>query len=61
VNYHLRQLEAHGLVRVASKRQWGGLTERLLVATAASYVVSPAAMGPVAADPDRENDRLSAS
>jgi DNA-binding transcriptional ArsR family regulator len=61
VNYHLRQLEAHGLVRVASKRQWGGLTERLLVATAASYVVSPGAMGPVAADPDRENDRLSAS
>ena len=61
VNYHLRTLEAHGLVRVASKRQWGGLTERLLVATAASYVVSPAAMGPAAADPGRETDRLSAS
>ena len=42
VNYHLRALEAHGLVRVAEKRKWGGLTERLLVATAASYVVSPA-------------------
>jgi len=61
VNYHLRTLEAHGLVRVASKRRWGGLTERLMVATAASYVVSPGAMGPVAADPGRENDRLSAS
>ena len=61
VNYHLRALEAHGLVRVASKRQWGGLTERLLVATATTYVVSPGAMGPVAADPDRETDRLSAS
>jgi DNA-binding transcriptional ArsR family regulator len=61
VNYHLRTLEAHGLVRVASKRRWGGLTERLLVATAASYVVSPGAMGPVAADPGRENDRLSAT
>ena len=45
VNYHLRALEAHGLVEVAEKRQWGGLTERLLVATAASYVVSPGAMG----------------
>ncbi len=33
VNYHLRALEAHGLVRVAEKRRWGGLTERLLVAT----------------------------
>jgi DNA-binding transcriptional ArsR family regulator len=61
VNYHLRTLEAHGLVRVASKRRWGGLTERLLVATAASYVVSPGAMGPAAADPGREHDRLSAS
>ena len=61
VNYHLRALEAHGLVRLAQARKWGGLTERLLVATAASYVVSPSALGPVAADPGREVDRLSAS
>jgi DNA-binding transcriptional ArsR family regulator len=61
VNYHLNALEAHGLVRLAEKRKWGGLTERLLVASAASYVVSPVAMGPVAADPNREMDRLSAS
>jgi len=61
VNYHLRALEAHRLVRVAEKRQWGGLTERLLVATAASYIVSPSALGPVATDPDRSTDRLSAS
>ena len=61
VNYHLHALEAHGLVRLAQKRKWGGLTERLLVATAASYVVSPSALGPVAADPNREIDRLSAS
>src|SRR2546427_1903341 len=61
VNYHLRTLETHGLVRMAEKRKWGGLTERLLVATAASYIVSPSALGPVAADPGREADRLSAS
>jgi DNA-binding transcriptional ArsR family regulator len=61
VNYHLRALEAHGLVQLAEERTWGGLTERLLVATATSYVVSPSAMGPVAVDPDREVDRLSAS
>ena len=60
VNYHLRALEARGLVRVASERRWGGLTERLLVATARSYVVSPAALGEVATDPDRSSDRLSA-
>ncbi|MBI3449918.1 MAG: helix-turn-helix domain-containing protein [Acidobacteria bacterium] len=61
VNYHLRALEAHGLVRLAQERKWGGLTERLLVATAASYIVSPSALGPVAMDPHREVDRLSAS
>jgi DNA-binding transcriptional ArsR family regulator len=61
VNYHLHALEAHGLVRLAEERKWGGLTERLLVATAVSYVVSPSALGPVAADPNRDIDRLSAS
>jgi DNA-binding transcriptional ArsR family regulator len=61
VNYHLRALEAHGLVRLAEERKWGGLTERLLVASAAAYVVSPSALGPVAVDPKREVDRLSAS
>lgn len=60
VNYHLRALEAHGLVRLAEERQWGGLTERLLVATAASYVVSPAALGEASNDPSRATDRLSA-
>ena len=61
VNYHLRALEDHQLVTEAGERRWGGLKERLLVATAASYVVSPGALGPVAADPGRSNDRLSAS
>jgi DNA-binding transcriptional ArsR family regulator len=60
VNYHLRALETHGLVKIAEERRWGGLTERLLQATATSYVVSPGAMGPVAADPARTVDRLSA-
>ena len=61
VNYHLRALEAHGLVRQAETRRWGGLTERRMVASAASYLVSPDAMGPAAADPRRRADRLSAS
>jgi hypothetical protein len=60
VNYHLKALEAHRLVRVANTRRWGGLTERLFVATASSYIVSPSAMGPVASDPNRRVDRLSA-
>jgi DNA-binding transcriptional ArsR family regulator len=60
VNYHLRTLEAHGLVRVVDERRWGGLTERLYLATATAYVVSPAALGEAASDPDRIADRLSA-
>ena len=61
INYHLRSLEDYGLVRISEERRWGGLTERIMVASAASYVVSPAALGPVAADPERGADRLSAS
>jgi DNA-binding transcriptional ArsR family regulator len=61
VNYHLNALEAHGLVRQTHERKWGGLTERLLVASASSYVVSPAALGAIAADPCKSADKLSAS
>ncbi|MFS0899758.1 helix-turn-helix domain-containing protein [Mycolicibacterium litorale] len=61
VNYHLRALESHQLVTVAGERRWGGLKERLLVATASSYVVSPRALGAAGTDPGRARDRLSAS
>lgn len=61
VNYHLRALEEHKLVEAVEERQWGGLTERLMVAAARSFVVSPAALGPLAADPALNGDRLSAS
>lgn len=61
VNYHLRILEKHGLVEPVGERQWGGLTERRMVASAGSYVVSPSALGPLGADPSKSNDHLSAS
>lgn len=61
INYHLRTLESHGLVHVADTRQWGGLTERRMVASASSYVVSPSALGAVSADVKKRQDRLSAS
>lgn len=60
-NYRLHAVEAHGWVRLAEERKWGGRTERLLIATAASSVVSPSAQSPVAVDPDGQVDRLSAS
>ncbi|MDD7964500.1 ArsR/SmtB family transcription factor [Actinomycetospora lemnae] len=60
VNYHLRTLEAHGLVREVGQRAKRGLTERLVEASAASYLVSPAALGEAGSDPGRVSDRLSA-
>lgn len=58
VNYHLRTLEEHGLVRFVEERPKRGLTERVVEATARGYVVSPAALGGAAAGTDRV-DRLS--
>lgn len=60
VNYHLRALERHGLVELVAERRKGNVTERLMRATAASYVISPAALGSVQPDPARGPDRLSA-
>jgi DNA-binding transcriptional ArsR family regulator len=60
VNYHLRALERHGLVELVEERRKGNVNERLVRATAASYVISPAALAAVAPDPARSPDRLSA-
>jgi DNA-binding transcriptional ArsR family regulator len=60
VNYHLRALEEHGLVELVEQRRKGNMTERVLRATAASYVISPVALSPLAPDPARSPDRLSA-
>src|SRR3954462_3903498 len=60
VNYHLRTLEQHGLVELVEERRKGNVTERMLQATALSYVISPAATPAVAPDPGRAPDRLSA-
>jgi DNA-binding transcriptional ArsR family regulator len=61
VNYHLRTLEAHGLVRLVREQRRRGLTERVMQASAAAYVVSPGALGQAAVAPERVADRLSAS
>jgi len=60
VNYHLRALERHGLVELVEERRRGNVTERMLRATAVSFVISPAALAAVAPDPTRSPDRLSA-
>jgi DNA-binding transcriptional ArsR family regulator len=60
VNYHLRALEKHGLVELVEERRKGNVTERMMRATAASYVISPTALAAVQPDPARSPDRLSA-
>lgn len=59
-NYHLRALERHGLVALVEERRKGNCTERVLQATAASYVISPNALSAVAPDPSRQPDQRSA-
>jgi DNA-binding transcriptional ArsR family regulator len=60
VNYHLRTLERHGLVELVEERRRGNMTERVMQATAAAYVISPSALAAVEPDPERSPDRLSA-
>ena len=45
ITYHLNQLAELGLVQEVEQRQKGIMTERLMQATAASYVISPEAVG----------------
>jgi DNA-binding transcriptional ArsR family regulator len=59
-NYHLRALERHGLVELVEERKKGNCTERVLRATAASYVISPTALSAVAPDPAKSPDHVSA-
>lgn len=61
VNYHLRELERHGLIELVEERRKGNVTERLMRATALSYVISPAVLAGVQPDPAHSPDRLSAS
>ncbi|GGJ31286.1 ArsR/SmtB family transcription factor [Paenarthrobacter histidinolovorans] len=60
VNYHLKALERHGLVELVEERRKGNVTERVVRATAASYLISPVALASVAPDPRRFSDRFSA-
>jgi DNA-binding transcriptional ArsR family regulator len=60
VNYHLRTLERHGLVELQEERRKGNVMERVMRASASSYVISPAALRPLQPDPARMPDHRSA-
>jgi DNA-binding transcriptional ArsR family regulator len=61
INYHLHELERHGLVELVEERRRGNAIERVVRATASAYVISPAALASVQPDPSRSPDRLSAA
>jgi DNA-binding Lrp family transcriptional regulator len=51
VNYHVRELERRGLVRLVKERKVGNCTERLVQAVANRFVLSQEMLGGLAADP----------
>jgi hypothetical protein len=61
VNYHLRELEKDGLVELVEERRRGNCNERVVRATARSYLISPEALGGLGSRPEQIRDRFSAS
>ena len=59
VTYHVRELEKAGLLEHVEDRRRGNCTERVVRATARSYLVAPGALGELAGDPSRATDRFS--
>jgi DNA-binding transcriptional ArsR family regulator len=61
INYHLRALETAGFLELAETRQRRGCVERCLRMTARAYLVSPALLGRLSADPEEVRDRFSST
>lgn len=51
VNYHLRELERRGLVRLVRERRVGNCTERLVQTVARRFTLSPEVLGGLSAEP----------
>ncbi|MGD9692318.1 MAG: winged helix-turn-helix domain-containing protein [Phycisphaerales bacterium] len=61
-NYHLRELEREGFLELVEERRKGNCVERLVRATARSYLIDPTAVGGLPdEDPDATRDRFSAT
>lgn len=61
VNYHLHELEKNGYVELVEERRVGNCLERVLRATAESFVISPEALGALSAGRAATQDRFSAA
>lgn len=61
INYHLKELEKAGFVQFVEERRRGNCVERLVKATARSYLISPEVLGTLGETPAEQQDRFSAS
>ena len=61
VNYHIRQLEAAGLVELSEEKARRGCTERYVRLTARAFVISPEFLKGLAADPEQLRDKYSSA
>lgn len=61
LNYHLHALEHAGLIEEVETRRRGNCIERIVRATARTYVISPAAMGDSGPSTLAAGDRFSAT
>lgn len=59
LNYHLRELEKHGLVELAAERKRGNCVERVVRATSRTYLIDPAVLGALGPEPAAVRDRAS--
>jgi DNA-binding transcriptional ArsR family regulator len=61
INYHLRALEDAGLVELVEERRKGNCLERVVRATARSFLISPEALGELGPTMETAADRLSSA
>ena len=61
VNYHLRELEAAGLIELVEQRRRGNATERRYRRSGEHYAISNAVLGPLGPDPEAIADRFSSA
>ena len=54
VNYHLRELEKQGFLEFIEERRKGNCMERLVRATARTYLISPEALGHLGPTPEQQ-------
>ncbi len=61
INYHLRELEAHGFVELIEEKRKGNCLERIVRATATTYLIDPDVMGTLGDTPEETRDRFSSA